>query len=263
MNMLFVAGESVDAAREIAIPRADRRYEHILKVLKKAPGDEISAGSADGFLGMARILSVSDAEIRLSFRPEKPAEPLHPLRLILGFPRPIQANRILKDISSLGAAQIWLTVTELTEKSYMKSDIFANREFSSALIEGAEQAGNPRLPEVKTFWSLKRALDALDALDTNNAAEKQGLSELIPQFAASGTRIALHPDSQAVPISALSLLEKPVTLAIGSERGWTEQEAALLQHYGFTICSMGRRILKTETATVAAVSIILSKLNLL
>lgn len=256
MNMLFVADESVDASREITIPRADRRYEHILKVLKKAPGDEIAAGSADGFLGKARILSVTGVEIKLSFKPEKPAEPLHPLRLILGFPRPIQANRILKDITSLGTAQIWLTVTELTEKSYMKSDIFANREFSPALIEGAEQAGNPRLPEVKTYWSLKRALDALDA------GGKPGSAELT-QLSGFGTRVVLHPDPQAVPISDLTLLEKPVTLAIGCERGWTEQEAALLQHHGFTICSMGMRILKTETATVAAVSIILSKLNLL
>lgn len=257
MNMLFIAGESTTIARELAIPRADRRYEHILKVLKKAPGDEISAGSADGFLGKARILSVTEAEIRLSFQPERTAEPLHPLRLILGFPRPIQANRILKDITTLGTAQIWLTRTELTEKSYMKSDIFANREFNPALIEGAEQAGNPRLPDVKTFWSLKRALDALDA------AEKPESAELITPSAAFSVRIALHPDPQAMPISALSSLEKPVTLAIGSERGWTEQEATLLQYHGFTICSMGTRILKTETATVAAVSIILSKLNLL
>lgn len=262
MNMLFIASESDSTSGDITIPRADRRYEHILKVLKKAPGNEISAGSADGFLGKARILSVTKAEIRLSFQPEKPAEPLHPLRLILGFPRPIQANRILKDISSLGTAQIWLTVTELTEKSYLKSDIFANREFSPALIEGAEQAGNPRLPEVKTYWSLKRALDALDSLDTRNAADKPGSAEL-SQPSGCGTRIALHPDPHAVPISAVSLLETPVTLAIGSERGWTEQEAALLQHHGFTICSMGTRILKTETATVAAVSIILSKLILL
>lgn len=244
MNMLFIA----DASRDIIISRTDRRYEHIVKILKKVPGDEIFAGSADGFLGNARILSITENEIRLNFQPLKIAEQLHQIRLILGFPRPIQANRILKDITSLGVADIWLTLTELTEKSYVKSDIFAHREYTAALIEGAEQAGNPRLPKVSTFWSLKRALDTLSPQKAPATAE---------------TRLALHLDAGAVPLSDIPLAGNPVILAIGSERGWTEQEVDLLCNYGFTICTMGKRILKTETATIAAVSIILSKLNLL
>ena len=54
-----------------------------------------------------------------------------------------------------------------------------------------------------------------------------------------------------------------VVAAIGSERGWTDRERAFLVEKGFTLCSMGNRILRTESATTVAGSIILSKLGII
>ena len=51
--------------------------------------------------------------------------------------------------------------------------------------------------------------------------------------------------------------------AIGSERGWTDAERALLAEKGFTLCSMGKRVLRTETAATVSASIILSSLGFL
>jgi RsmE family RNA methyltransferase len=52
-------------------------------------------------------------------------------------------------------------------------------------------------------------------------------------------------------------------LAIGTERGWTEKEMKLFSDFGFNAATLGDRILKTETAAIAAVSVILSGLNYL
>jgi 16S rRNA (uracil1498-N3)-methyltransferase len=236
----------------IRLPRSDRRWEHVKKVLKKGPGDRLAGGVVpdgenEGELGEAIVRELDEGGLVLDFESfegsaGRPPD-LAPLRLILGFPRPIQANRILKDLTSFGVAQIYLTGTELGEKSYAQSSIFKGRDFRAPLIEGAEQAGNPRLPKVLTHWTLKRCLDALGSSD--------------------GSRIFLHPYGDPPLLGAIGELEAPVTLAIGSERGWTEAEVALLRAAGFEQRGLGSRILKTETASVASVAIALAGLGLL
>ena len=167
---------------------------------------------------------------------------LAPIRLILGFPRPIQAARILKDLTSLGVSEILLTGTELGEKSYAQSSIFKDLDFRCHLLEGAEQAGNPRLPARFAHWSLRRCLEAV-------AAE--------PRSRPSG--IFLHPYGEARPMGRRETaaevrrrrLEPPVTLAIGSERGWSDAELA---HCGGRLRSAKPRRAdpQTETAALAA-----------
>ncbi|PKL23262.1 MAG: 16S rRNA methyltransferase [Spirochaetae bacterium HGW-Spirochaetae-3] len=244
MNMLFLDPHDIGSP----LPRADARVRHVLKVLKKGPGDELEAGTPDGMLGMARIESYDNDRMTFSFRPAREAPPLRPITLLLGFPRPIQANRILKDLASLGVGRIVLSGTELGDKSYFQSDFFKNREFRSALIEGAEQAANPRLPVVDTAWTLSRALETIGHGDSTPG----GLWAFDPYRASVPFGAATLPAA----VDAASLV-----LAIGSERGWTPAELDLLAAGGFSFATLGDRILKTETAAVVAVSLALGKLG--
>jgi 16S rRNA (uracil1498-N3)-methyltransferase len=246
VNILILEEAEVGAP----IPRADRRWEHVKKVLKKRPGDKIAAGIADGALGDAVLVELSDSGMVLDFEEGRAAPPLAPLRIILGFPRPIQAARILKELTSLGVSEILLTGTELGEKSYAQSSIFRDRDFRGPLLEGAEQAGNPRLPKVSTHWSLKLCLETLAAAPS------------------PGSRIFLHPYGDIARMGALSAegatsLAPPLTLAIGSERGWTEAELLALRSKDFSPRKLGERILKTETAAIAATVLALAALGLL
>jgi 16S rRNA U1498 N3-methylase RsmE len=198
-----------------------------------------------------------------SFVPGREAPPLRPVTLILGFPRPIQVNRILKDLCSLGVRRILMAPTDLGEKSYADSTIFRERDFLRPLLEGAEQAGNPRLPETDTFPSLDAALAALGhpvpgetrwALDPYRAeglfgsllAGRGGAPD--PGDPGSG---AGEPDGRAF------------VLAVGSERGWTDRELGALAASAFRFASLGDRILRTETACAAAVTLALASLGLL
>jgi RsmE family RNA methyltransferase len=274
MNMLIL--DESEPGRPL--PRSDRRVQHIARILKKQAGDEVLAGVADdgqgplsGQTGMARIDSWDGHQMAFSFQPRNLAPPLHPLTILLGFPRPIQANRILKDLASLGVARIILSGTELGEKSYFQSDFFRNREFRSALVEGAEQAANPRLPSVETAWTLARALQLLEP----------------PALIEASTRWALDPYRQEGPLGTVltgdtvaldgtrgldrpSLVDRPplvapppLVLAIGSERGWTPAELDLMAAAGFRFAGLGERILKTETAAIAAAAIALARLGLM
>ena len=255
MNLLILQSEEIATL----IPATDRRSIHVAKVLKKGRGDEITVGiltneafsRAPGSLGRARIEKLDGEGMILRFVPEGEAPPLRPLRLILGFPRPIQGARLLKDLASLGIAEIILCGTELGEKSYLESDLWKKAEYRKALLEGAEQAANPRLARVRREWSLKAALASL--------AEDRDSEEGEPDW-KSGSGYYLHPGKGSPRLGSLEPFA-PFSLAVGSERGWTEGEIARLSASGFRIASLGDRILKTETAALASVSIILSRLG--
>lgn len=242
------------------IPRSDRRYAHVTRVLRKKAGDSIAAGLSDGTLGTARIERLDGEAVVLSFEASGTAPPLHPVGVLMGFPRPIQAGRILKDLTSLGVERVWFALSDLGEKSYAESDFFKNGDFAAHLSEGAEQAGNPRLPEVRRFWSLERALDALDGSGGETGAAA-------PDAAAArgmrGTRVFFHPGAGAPRFADLAPVAAPVWLAIGSERGWTARETDLLQSRGFARASLGSRILKSETAATAATILALDALRLI
>ena len=60
-----------------------------------------------------------------------------------------------------------------------------------------------------------------------------------------------------------SFCDYEVIAAIGSERGWTDRERDLLQKKGFTLCGMGPRIMRTETAATVAGAIILDEIGAL
>ncbi len=254
MNIIILEEGEIGAR----LPRSDRRWAHVKKILRKGVGDRVAAGIAcgspeegQGRLGEAIVRELDDAGIILDYEPfagEAGAPPeLAPVRVILGFPRPIQAARILKDLTSLGVAEILLTGTKLGEKSYLDSDLFKEKDFRRPLVEGAEQAGNPRLPSVSTHWSLRRCLEALGPAD--------------------GSRIYLHPYGGAPRLGAADALgaarslDPPATLAIGSERGWTEAEISLLRASGFEGRGLGERILKSETAALSAVVLALAALG--
>lgn len=269
MNMLIL--DEAEPGRPL--PRSDRRVQHIVRILKKKAGDELLAGLADdgqgplaGQIGTARIESWDHQNMILSFRAERIAPLLHPLTLLLGFPRPIQGNRILKDLCSLGVARIILCGTELGERSYFQSDFFRNRDFRSALVEGAEQAANPRLPSVETAWTLAKALKLLEGPSPSDTIPSPG----IPAPPAITARWALDPYRQEGPLGrmlaedrSLGLGSTGLVLAIGSERGWTQAELDLLAAGGFRFAGLGERILKTETAAVAGTALALARLALI
>ncbi len=250
MNILYLDVSELDRP----VLKTDRRYRHITRILGKSTGDSIEAGCSDGTLGEALITGVTEDSLCLSYVAKAEAPCLRPIQVLMGFPRPIQAGRILKDLTSLGVARVWFALSELGEKSYAESTFFREKAWTEHLIEGAEQAGNPRMPEVRTFWSLERALAALSAPGTDGPFD---------EFAGAGSRIFFHPDQTMPGLLSITGFHPPLTLAIGSERGWTERETGVLAASGFTACSLGDRILKTETAALAATSIACARLGLM
>ena len=101
----------------------DERGKHIIKVLHKKEGETFEAGIINGKAGLSTITKIDENFIHFDFSSKTDGKPLHPVTLIVGFPRPIQLKRLFRDVAGLGVEKLYLCGTELGEKSYMDSNI--------------------------------------------------------------------------------------------------------------------------------------------
>ena len=241
------------------LPLRDERAQHIIKVLHKKAGDTFTAGIIDGKSGVACISAIDDNGISFDFTAGGDGKPLTPLEMIIGFPRPIQLKRLLRDIAALGVARVHLTGTDLGEKSYMQSNLVERGSAYQMLLDGTVQAGSTHVPELCLYKTLDQCLEAvaqdglLLALDNVNPSAR--LADAVRQGKQGG-----NGGSSG---NAGSADGARIIAAIGSERGWTDRERSLLETNGFVRCGMGERIMRTETAATVAGSIILSELGII
>ena len=224
----------------------DKRGSHLLEVLHKKQGDDFTAGIVGGASGVATITRIDESarQIFFEFKATGNGKPLNPLKMIVGFPRPIQLRRLLRDVAALGVSELHLTGTELGEKSYMQSDLAQPDAARELLKEGSVQAGSTHIPEVFVHKSLSIA---------------------VPELVEGPHKQQLICLDNINPVCSLGEVQfsadVPVVAAIGSERGWTDKERSLLEQAGFIRCGMGERIMRTETAATVAGAIILNSMG--
>jgi RsmE family RNA methyltransferase len=234
--------QSRDGAFYAEMPPRDPRAVHLLKTLRKTVGGSFHAGLIGGNRGQGTIVSAA-APVAVMLVLDKPPPPRLPVTLGVGFARPIQLRRILREAANLGLESVAIFGTGMGEKSYQNTMLFADGGAREALLEGAIEARDTRLPDVRLY-------DRVDAWLSGS---------LRP-----GRRIALDNENPAG--SFFERLESPLpeagfTLAVGSERGWSDHERGQLEAAGFMRLSIGDRALRTETACIAAVILAMGHLH--
>jgi 16S rRNA U1498 N3-methylase RsmE len=243
-------------------------------VLHKKAGDAFDAGVLGGQRGSGRIEKINfDGSVLFSLQLNEAPPPRLPVRTAVGFPRPIQLRRLLRDLSNLGVGAIDLVGTELGENSYRETNLLSGGGARAALIEGAVQSRDTTIPALSVFESLEdwlcagpwekpggETISSAGPLDPGRAAAGHGLlgragSRLSPLLVAADN---VRPEGA---MSRLSPTFRPVVLAVGSERGWSDRERDLLEKAGFLRLSLGGRALRTETACVAATILAMEKIG--
>ncbi|HEY1107854.1 MAG TPA: RsmE family RNA methyltransferase [Opitutaceae bacterium] len=244
MNLILFENSEL----EHPLPRADRRAEHMLRVLRLAVGASCDVALVNGPRGKATLVALDEAVLTLRFAwPAAEAratqcETVHePVTLVVGLPRPQTARDILRDATTLGVAAIHFVRTEKAEASYAQSSLWSSGEWRRHALAGAEQAFDARLPEITHGRSLKEVLAALPA---------------------AATRLTLDNYESPAPLGEIALpAERPLVLALGAERGWSAAEREQFRAGGFAFAHLGPRVLRTETAVIAALAIVRARLG--
>ena len=230
----FVDAALADGSR-VALP--EDAVAHLIRVLRMGIGDPITLFNGDGFDYPAKISSLSkkSAEALVTVKCEVCNE--SPLRLTLaqGIARGEKMDLILQKATELGVARIAPVITERTEVR-LDGDRAAKRmqHWRGVVTAACEQSGRARVPVV---------------------LEPQTLASFAVSE-APGLRFILDPVADKGIADAGIGVDQPVTLLIGPEGGLSERDRGLLRAAGYQGLRLGPRILRTETAGLAALAAI-------
>jgi len=226
-------------------------------MLHAVSGAQYRAGIVDGARGHITIERITPTDIHFHFHATSDDPlPLLPIRMLIGHPRPLVAKRLISDLIALGVEEINFFIGENSEKSYLHSNIWRAETILRMRMAGAEQAGSTCMAAVHKESNLHAALHRinqentpfhryyLDSLPTHALDTPSHLPSSIadaPHFAFGGEQHKSHAR---------------VIIAVGSERGWSSKERALLERDGYRRWTLGPRILRTATAAISAAAIV-------
>lgn len=213
---------------------------HLARVLRAEPG-QIFDVVAGGFLYRAEVTSVSDNEVLFTLQEELGADAALPLHLLLAVFKFDHMEWAIEKATELGVARITPILARRTEKHLALAASKRAERWRRIALEASKQSRRTDIPEIAAPFTLKAALE-----------QEQ-----------SPTRILLSETEQATPLSAAltSASSAETALAIGPEGGWTPEEMTLFTTHNWTPVTLGPRILRAETAAIAAIAIASSYLS--
>ena len=235
MNVVLLEVDEVDGGW---VTLADRRAEHIVKVLRAETGDKVRIGKIDGKMGTGTITNIKkkypfSVELQVECNDAPPESP--PVDLILALPRPIMLKRILSQVTALGVGAIHLINANRVEKSFWDAGILDPEESRFHLLQGLEQAVDTRVPELYIHKRFKPFIEDFFPAITDNYQ----------------TRLLGDPGGRKNLGEVVNSGQGRVVLAVGPEGGWVDYEITRFQEQRFCCCTLGERILKVDTAVVA------------
>lgn len=235
-RILFESTEIVNNAVTFCGVRA----EHVLKVLHGEVGQTLKTGELNGLIGTSTITSINGDEISVACNHKEPS--LTPWAdLILAPPRPRALKRLLPQLASLGVGRIYLVGAKRVEKDFWGATLLKEENYRPLLIDGLMQAGCSILPKLECRRNFRKFV-----------------REEIDLLFADCTKVVAHPYQAGCSIAHADMGRR-LCLAIGPEGGWLDEEVALLNEHGFRSYSLGGRILRTDTATIALLAKFLPK----
>lgn len=183
----------------------------------------------DGFSGewLAGIVEAAKKRMTLSIqRKTRDTESIPDVWLAFAPVKRAQTDWLVEKSTELGVAKLVPVMTQRTVAERVRLD-----RLESIAIEAAEQCGRTRVPEIVESMPLRRFIEERDPARHLYFADEGG--------------------GEAV---ANSFREGPAAILIGPEGGFTEEERAFVRGAGASPISLGPRILRAETAALAALS---------
>ena len=227
------------AGAALSLPEGTARH---VQVLRLQPGHQITLFNGQGGEWNATITRMgrSDVEVTLGAHRLDEREAGRAVQLALGMPANERMDWLVEKATELGAASLQplhtsRSVLRLTGERAEKKQ----KHWQSVAIAACEQCGGNRVPPVASVKDLAAWLKALPPVD--------------PQAPALRCLLSLAPGS--VPLaSALAGLPRlaPVCFLSGPEGGLSPAEEALATAHGFVPVTLGARVLRSETAALAA-----------
>lgn len=210
---------------------------HVSCVLRMKPGEKIILFSGDNREFEATILEIKKKEVLVLIEKAKYKSTESPCKIHLAqaLSKGERMEFVIQKAVELGVATITPLVTSRTVVKIKEERLQKKlTQWQGIILNACEQSGRNMIPLLKPFLSLE------EYLTTNNHYP---------------LKLVLHPNFSKT-IREYSGNYKDIALVIGPEGGFAEEEISKILEYDYQPLQLGPRILRTETAAIAALSVL-------
>jgi 16S rRNA (uracil1498-N3)-methyltransferase len=230
--------------------------EHMTRVLRAQPGLEAEV-VAGGHVFHAQVAAVTPDEVRFNLITELDADPALPVTLVMAVYKFDHMEWAIEKATELGVAAIAPVIARRTEKHLAAAADKRAERWRRIAHEAAQQARRTDVPLIFDPAPLAaRVRAASESEEAAHSASGTAYIVLAEQERTTTLRHALE-ESMTAAGSEMPTLE----VAIGPEGGWAPSEEALFDANGWRAASLGPRILRAETAAIAALAVVASYLE--
>jgi 16S rRNA (uracil1498-N3)-methyltransferase len=235
----LISGEIIELPRDTA--------SHLAKVLRARAGDEFVLFNGDGREFTGAIESVRGSRVSASIGAARSIDRESPfaVTLVQCVPRGDRMDFIVQKATELGVARI---VPVLSQRSVVRLDesqsASKQAHWHAVAVSACEQCGRNRVPDVEAPQPLLHYLGAL-------AVESPGMLRLVlePEQASETHWRPGSIEADAAPLNG-------AIIAIGPEGGFADEELEAFELSRFRRTGLGPRVLRTETAAIAAITVL-------
>jgi 16S rRNA (uracil1498-N3)-methyltransferase len=241
IDAVLEPGSVVELGRDTA--------SHLAKVLRARSGDEIILFNGDGreYTGAVEAVRGSRVSAAIGAARSADRESSFPITLVQCVPRGDRMDFIVQKATELGVARI---VPVLSQRSIVRLDdaqaASKQAHWNAVAVSACEQCGRNRLPRIETPQPLLHYLGGMS-----------------PAAAGGFLRLILEPERTQYPRSGESTFSRGTStkdagaeIAIGPEGGFAPEELEAFELSSFERVGLGPRVLRTETAAIAAIVVL-------
>jgi 16S rRNA (uracil1498-N3)-methyltransferase len=219
---------------------------HMARVLRAEPGMEADV-VAGGHVFHAEVAAVSPDEVRFNLVAEVQADPALPVTLVVAVYKFDHMEWAIEKATELGVAALAPVIAQRTEKHLAQAAEKRAERWRRIAHEAAQQSRRSDVPVIHNPTPLATRVRAASETTRIVLAEQERTTTLR----------RLIEDAVEAAGEEMPALE----IAIGPEGGWAPAEEALFDANGWRAATLGPRILRAETAAIAALAVVASLLE--
>ncbi len=236
MTRFFVTGEEL-AQQQVCLTGENAKHA---KVLRLKVNEQVLICDGAGREGLCRVVDMTDTPVlEVMERRKSASEAAVKVSVYMAYPKADKLEHVIQKATELGAYEIVAfpssrCISRPDEKSLKKK----LERWQKIAASAAEQSGRGRIPEVRCLGSYAEALKAAAAAD-------------------KALMFYEHEEALTLKKALSEGNYQIVSLLTGPEGGLEEKEVEQAREAGLQVCTLGKRILRCETAPLCALSAVM------
>lgn len=238
MQRYFI-NENLNQKKQLVLPSDD--LHHVRKVMRNNNGDQIICLDLEGLVYRCEIADIDTGLVNIIETVDENNELEVEVTLVYALPKGDKLELVLQKATELGVSRIVplqtrRCVVKMDEQKFNKKIT----RYQKILKEAAEQSRRNKIPEITKVIKLK---DITNYLGNHNLVAYEEVAKAGEHKMLKATLDQLKPGDK-------------LTIVVGSEGGFDEDEVTYMNSLGINSCSLGKRILRSETAPLYFLSVI-------